>query len=276
MQPQAARTRRNVYGTKCTGTRPAEELAPLHYPPLSSHILATQTTNLIGFEARIDGHPTVRRSCLNRVSSAVDRAPIAWGLLQDRTQRCAAPTVAKGARPVRRWPFESNLATPRRARPRPVRAQPWAFSAIRRRLCSLSGSQSPETPMLTRIGYLLPTREKIMAGEPATEPLLDLAARAERLGFDAIWVGDSLFARPRHDPLTLLAGVAGRVPRIELGTAVLLPALRNPVLLAHQVATLDQVSEGRLILGVGFAPDVADIRASSPPPACRSKSASAA
>ena len=59
----------------------------------------------------------------------------------------------------------------------------------------------------------------------------------------------------------MLAGVAGRVPRVELGTAVLLPALRNPVVLAHQVATLDQVSEGRLILGVGFAADVPNIRA---------------
>jgi alkanesulfonate monooxygenase SsuD/methylene tetrahydromethanopterin reductase-like flavin-dependent oxidoreductase (luciferase family) len=61
--------------------------------------------------------------------------------------------------------------------------------------------------------------------------------------------------------LTLLAGVAGRVPRVALGTAVLLPALRNPVLLAHQVATLDQVSEGRFILGVGIARDVPNIRA---------------
>jgi alkanesulfonate monooxygenase SsuD/methylene tetrahydromethanopterin reductase-like flavin-dependent oxidoreductase (luciferase family) len=58
-----------------------------------------------------------------------------------------------------------------------------------------------------------------------------------------------------------LAGVAGRVPRVSLGTAVLLPALRNPVLLAHQVATLDQVSEGRVILGVGIARDVPNIRA---------------
>src|ERR1700748_1126388 len=45
-----------------------------------------------------------------------------------------------------------------------------------------------------------------------------------------------------------------------LGTAVLLPALRNPVLLAHQVATLDQVMEGRLILAVGIAADVPNIR----------------
>ena len=112
-----------------------------------------------------------------------------------------------------------------------------------------------------RFGYLLPTRERIMEGEPATGPLLDLAARAEALGYDSVWVGDSLLARPRHEPLTLLAGVAGRVPRVALGTAVLLPALRNPVLLAHQVATLDQVSEGRFILGVGIARDVPNIRA---------------
>jgi probable F420-dependent oxidoreductase len=115
--------------------------------------------------------------------------------------------------------------------------------------------------MALRIGYLLPTREKIMAGEPQAAPLLDLATRAERLGFDSIWVGDSLFARPRHEPLILLAAVAARVPRVEIGTAVLLPALRNPVVLAHLVATLDQVSQGRLILGVGIAGDVPNIRA---------------
>lgn len=115
--------------------------------------------------------------------------------------------------------------------------------------------------MPPKIGYLLPTREQIMQGRPQAAPLLALAARAEALDFDSVWVGDSLLARPRHEPLTLLAGVAGRVPRVELGTAVLLPALRNPVLLAHQVATLDQVCEGRLILGVGYASDRPNIRA---------------
>jgi Luciferase-like monooxygenase len=99
--------------------------------------------------------------------------------------------------------------------------------------------------MSIRIGYLLPTRERIMAGQPQTTPLLELAERAERLGFDSVWAGDSLLARPRHEPLTLLAAVASRVPRVDIGTAVLLPALRNPVLLAHQVATLDKLAEGR-------------------------------
>ena len=115
--------------------------------------------------------------------------------------------------------------------------------------------------MSPHIGYLLPTREQIMEGRPEAAPLLALAEQAEGLGYDSVWVGDSLLARPRHEPLTLLAGVAGRVGRLSLGTAVLLPALRNPVLLAHQVATLDQVSEGRLILGVGIATDVPNIRA---------------
>src|SRR5580693_6147464 len=93
--------------------------------------------------------------------------------------------------------------------------------------------------MPTQIGYLLPTRERVMEGRPQTGPLLDLAARAEGLGFDSVWVGDSLLARPRHDP----------------------PALRNPVVLAHQLATLDQISEGRLVLGAGIASDVLNIRA---------------
>ena len=115
--------------------------------------------------------------------------------------------------------------------------------------------------MPLKFGYLLPTREQIMQGHPDAAPLLALATSAADAGFDSIWVGDSLLARPRHEPLTLLAAVAGRVPRVELGTAVLLPALRNPVLLAHQVATLDQVSGGRLILGVGFAADRPNIRA---------------
>ena len=114
--------------------------------------------------------------------------------------------------------------------------------------------------MPPRLGYLLPTREHVMAGQPQAAPLLRLAERAQALGFDSIWAGDSLLARPRHEPLTLLAAVAGQLRGIDIGTAVLLPAVRNPVLLAHQLATLDQVAEGHLIVGVGIAADVPNIR----------------
>jgi len=115
--------------------------------------------------------------------------------------------------------------------------------------------------MTPAIGYLLPTRERVMTGNPGTRELLELARRAQDLGFDSLWVGDSLLARPRHDPLTLLAAVAATVSRPSLGTAILLPVLRNPVVLAQQVATIDQISEGRLILGIGIGADTPAIRA---------------
>ena len=115
--------------------------------------------------------------------------------------------------------------------------------------------------MAPKVGYLLPTRESVMQGKPAAGPLLKLAERAEALSYDSIWIGDSLLDRPRHEPLVMLAGVAGRTRRVLLGTGVLLPALRNPVQLAHQVATLDQISEGRLILGIGISQDNPGIHA---------------
>jgi probable F420-dependent oxidoreductase len=114
--------------------------------------------------------------------------------------------------------------------------------------------------MAVEFGVLLPTREAVMSGRPETAPLLAMAERAEAAGFDSVWIGDSLTARPRHEPLTLLAAVAGRTRRVRLGTGVLLPALRNPVVLAHVVATLDRVAEGRVILGVGIAADTPAIR----------------
>ena len=113
---------------------------------------------------------------------------------------------------------------------------------------------------MPKLGYLLPTRERVMEGQHETGPLLALAEKAEALGFESIWVGDSVTAKPRHDPLILLAAVAGRTRKAELGTAVLLAALRNPVLLAHQAATLDRLCEGRLILGIGIAADTPAVR----------------
>ena len=114
--------------------------------------------------------------------------------------------------------------------------------------------------MAVELGILLPTREAIMSARPETAPLLAMAERAEQAGFDSVWIGDSLTARPRHEPLTLLTAVAARTRRVRLGSAVLLPALRAPVVLAHLVGTLDRVAEGRLILGVGIATDTPAIR----------------
>ncbi|HSE05657.1 MAG TPA: LLM class flavin-dependent oxidoreductase, partial [Methylomirabilota bacterium] len=113
---------------------------------------------------------------------------------------------------------------------------------------------------MTEFGVLIPTREAIMSGRPETGPLLAMAERAEAVGFDSVWIGDSITARPRHEPLTLMAAIAARTRRVRLGTGVLLPALRNPVVLAHLVGTVDRVAQGRVILGVGIAADSPAIR----------------
>jgi alkanesulfonate monooxygenase SsuD/methylene tetrahydromethanopterin reductase-like flavin-dependent oxidoreductase (luciferase family) len=103
-------------------------------------------------------------------------------------------------------------------------------------------------------GLLLPTREVVMAqGTPDLTKIIDLAVQAEALGFDSVWVGDSILARPRLEALTTLAAVASRTTRVKLGTAVLLSALRHPVVLANEAANVDILSHGRLILGLGIA-----------------------
>ncbi len=89
------------------------------------------------------------------------------------------------------------------------------------------------------------------ARRPPVEECWTMARRADAAGYDAVWVGDSIMAKPRLEPLTTLAYLAGITRRVRLGTAVLLPALRHPVVLAHQIANVDQISRGRLVLGLG-------------------------
>jgi alkanesulfonate monooxygenase SsuD/methylene tetrahydromethanopterin reductase-like flavin-dependent oxidoreductase (luciferase family) len=101
------------------------------------------------------------------------------------------------------------------------------------------------TPM---VGVFLPAREALLNGTSITE-LLDFAAQAEAAGFDSVWTGDSLLASPIPEPLTLLSAVAARTTRVTIGTAALLPVLRNPITLAHTLATLDRLA---LALGSGF------------------------
>ncbi len=86
---------------------------------------------------------------------------------------------------------------------------------------------------------------------PATAVAWSVLDHAEAAGWDHAWVGDSIVAKPRHAPLLMLAYAAARTRRLRLGTAVLLPPLRHPVVLAHELATLDHLSQGRLIVGVG-------------------------
>src|SRR6187401_2736883 len=105
-----------------------------------------------------------------------------------------------------------------------------------------------------RIGVLVPTRGVVMQSprRPPVEECWTMARLADQAGYDAVWVGDSIVAKPRLEPLTTLAYLAAMTERVRLGTAVLLPALRHPVVLAGQIANVDQISRGRLVLGLGL------------------------
>lgn len=108
------------------------------------------------------------------------------------------------------------------------------------------------------LGVLLHTRHLIRNdGEPLSfDELWEETALAEEMGFDHVWIGDSVTVldKARGDCLTTMAALAVKTTRIKVGTVPLLPALRNPVLLAHALATLDVISQGRIILGASVAP----------------------
>jgi alkanesulfonate monooxygenase SsuD/methylene tetrahydromethanopterin reductase-like flavin-dependent oxidoreductase (luciferase family) len=111
----------------------------------------------------------------------------------------------------------------------------------------VDGSTRPRAP---RFGLSLPNRG-VLFGATSVDELLDLAAEADASGaFDSVWVGDSLFAKPRLESLVLLSAIAARTRRVRLGTCCLSTfPLRDPIFLAAQWAALDQVSHGRMVLG---------------------------
>src|SRR5262245_5166881 len=108
-----------------------------------------------------------------------------------------------------------------------------------------------------QFGFVLPNNW----GIDDAGAVVDLAQRAEAAGFDSVWVnhhllnvgyvGDRLGDRPYHDALTVLTWAAATTSRVELGTSVLVIAYLNPFVLAKALATLDQLSGGRVRCGVG-------------------------
>ena len=90
-------------------------------------------------------------------------------------------------------------------------------------------------------------------GHDPSGDVLGTAEMAEGLGFDSVWVGDHLlWYVPSPDPAAILGALAARTQRARLGTAVYLAALRGPVAVAKMAATLDHLSGGRFVLGVGI------------------------
>src|SRR5436305_13247807 len=101
-----------------------------------------------------------------------------------------------------------------------------------------------------------------ICADPATA--IDVAQTAERLGYDSLWVGEHVVLPdprvppspmdpqdPMLEPIVTLSHLAGHTSRVRLGTGIIILPQRNPVVLAKELASLDVVSGGRLLFGVG-------------------------
>jgi alkanesulfonate monooxygenase SsuD/methylene tetrahydromethanopterin reductase-like flavin-dependent oxidoreductase (luciferase family) len=109
----------------------------------------------------------------------------------------------------------------------------------------------PPTPNSQPLAFGLTLANRgVLLGVNTPAQLLELTERAEASGqFDSVWVGDSLFAKPRLDAVTLLSAIAARTRVMRLGPACLASfPLRNPLVFAYEWASLDCISEGRTVL----------------------------
>ena len=112
---------------------------------------------------------------------------------------------------------------------------------------------------MVQYSFRLPNADYL--GFPATtEAIVQTAVKAEELGFDALFVNDHVIVddSPRseswrnvYDPMMVLSYVAACTSRVLLGTSVLIMPYRNPIVTAKMIATLDQMSGGRAVAGVG-------------------------
>ena len=134
-----------------------------------------------------------------------------------------------------------------------------------RRFHAVTISAMPTTPSRPlKVGIQLPEVER----EVRWPELLDMTRAIEGEGFDSVWVGEHLLYRwedrPPRGPWeawTLLAAIAASTSRIELGPLVACTNFHNPALLAKQAATIDELSGGRFVLGLGAGWNEPEFRA---------------
>lgn len=117
-----------------------------------------------------------------------------------------------------------------------------------------------------QFGIALPAQ----VAERTPREVFGFVDRAERLGFDSLWVLDRI-VYDSFAPLPLLAAAAARTERVRLGTSILLATHRGPLVLAKDLATLDQLSGGRLTLGMAVGGRDVDFAASFVSPRARGR-----
>jgi alkanesulfonate monooxygenase len=128
-----------------------------------------------------------------------------------------------------------------------------------------------------RFGLMLPSYSFRSLDYPTAQRLRDIARRAEAQGYEALWVVDHLLTAPGLygtawlSPLETLAFVAGATTRIKLATGILILALRNPVFMAKEIASLQFLSGGRFELGVGAGWDAHEFEVAGVPLAERGR-----
>jgi alkanesulfonate monooxygenase len=109
---------------------------------------------------------------------------------------------------------------------------------------------------MAKMRFGLALQNYVAPGESISpRALVEHAMKAEGLGYFSVWVWDHILLGSRnvfpvHDSLTTLTAVAATTKHVRLGTGILVLSIRNPVVLSKQVATLDNLSEGRVTLGV--------------------------
>src|SRR5260370_13723575 len=110
-----------------------------------------------------------------------------------------------------------------------------------------------------KIGLNVSNDERLVDGKiPRFSDFQEIVQTAEQMGFDSFWLADHLFwrapgteERGLWESLTFLSGLAAVTSRIQLGPLVGCTSFRNPALLAKMAASLDEISQGRFILGLG-------------------------
>lgn len=123
----------------------------------------------------------------------------------------------------------------------------------------MKGLPMPDNTRPIEVGLFLNVAERMMDGETANwNDIKSMAQRAEAIGFDSVWLPDHLLFRMESDNpegfwecLSMLAAIAAVTNRVKLGAAVICVSFRNPAVFAKMIDTLDEISGGRMVVGLG-------------------------